>query len=119
MNKAIIAIAGAGLLASACASDPYGYNGGSNQAVRQGAIGAGLGASILPESMARRVLAACPAWRSRIVEPAIEAPLALCQSDHLPLSEPALAVKEILLELAERLPGASMRPAGKKVARRT
>lgn len=82
-------------------------------------IGAGLGASILPESMARRVLAACPAWRSRIVEPAIEAPLALCQSDHLPLSEPALAVKEILLELAERLPGASMRPAGKKVARRT
>ena len=45
MNKAIIAIAGAGLLASACASDPYGYNGGgSNQTVRQGAIGAGLGA---------------------------------------------------------------------------
>ena len=44
MNKAIIAIAGAGLLASACASDPYGYNSGPNQAVRQGAIGAGLGA---------------------------------------------------------------------------
>lgn len=41
MNKAIIAIAGAGLLASACASDPYG---GTNQTVRQGAIGAGLGA---------------------------------------------------------------------------
>lgn len=41
MNKAIIAIAGAGLLASACASDPYGN---SNQTVRQGAIGAGLGA---------------------------------------------------------------------------
>ena len=44
MNKAIIAIAGAGLLASACASDPYGYNSGPNQSVRQGAIGAGLGA---------------------------------------------------------------------------
>ena len=42
MKKAIIAIAGAGLLASACASDPYG-NGG-NQTVRQGAIGAGVGA---------------------------------------------------------------------------
>ena len=41
MNKAIIAIAGAGLLASACASDPYG---GTNETVRQGAIGAGLGA---------------------------------------------------------------------------
>ena len=37
MNKAIIAIAGAGLLASACASDPYGYNSGPNETVRQGA----------------------------------------------------------------------------------
>jgi LysR family nitrogen assimilation transcriptional regulator len=82
-------------------------------------IAAGLGATILPESMARRVLAACPAWRSQIVEPAIKAPLALCQSDHLPLSEPAVAVKEILLALAERLPGAIARPAGKKAGRRT
>jgi phage tail tape-measure protein len=41
MKKAIIAIAGAGLLASACASDPYG---GTSETVRQGAIGAGLGA---------------------------------------------------------------------------
>lgn len=45
MRNAIIAIGAAGLLASACASDPYGYNnGGPNQAVRQGAVGAGLGA---------------------------------------------------------------------------
>lgn len=42
MNKAIIAIAGAGLLATACASDPY--SGGTNETVRQGAIGAGIGA---------------------------------------------------------------------------
>ncbi|MDI1327812.1 MAG: glycine zipper domain-containing protein [Brevundimonas sp.] len=41
MNKAIIAIAATGLLASACASDGYG---GTNETVRQGAIGAGLGA---------------------------------------------------------------------------
>ena len=41
MNKAIIAIGAAGLLASACASDPYGA---PNQTVRQCAIGAGLGA---------------------------------------------------------------------------
>lgn len=41
MKKAIIAIAGAGLLVTACASDPYG---GTNETVRQGAIGAGLGA---------------------------------------------------------------------------
>ena len=45
----------------------------------------------------------------------IEAPLALCQSDHLPLSEPAQAVKDILLELVAGLPGnllaAEERPA--------
>jgi len=35
----------------------------------------------------------------------IEAPLALCQSDHLPLSEPAQAVKSILLELVVDLAG--------------
>lgn len=39
MNKAIIAIAATGLLASGCASD-----GTTNEATRQGAIGAGLGA---------------------------------------------------------------------------
>jgi hypothetical protein len=45
MNKAILAIAGAGLLVTACASDPYyGGGAGSSQAVRQGAVGAGLGA---------------------------------------------------------------------------
>ncbi len=41
MKKAIIAIAAAGLMASACASDGYG---GPNETVRQGAIGAGIGA---------------------------------------------------------------------------
>jgi phage tail tape-measure protein len=41
MNKAIIAIAGAGLLVSACATDQYGN---TNETVRQGAIGAGIGA---------------------------------------------------------------------------
>jgi len=45
MKKTILAIAAVGLMASACASDPYGYNNsGPNQAVRQGAVGAGLGA---------------------------------------------------------------------------
>lgn len=41
MKKAIIAIGAAGLMATACASDPYGN---TNQTVRQGAIGAGIGA---------------------------------------------------------------------------
>jgi LysR family nitrogen assimilation transcriptional regulator len=71
-------------------------------------IGDGLGASILPASMAREVVQVCGAWQSRIVEPGIEAPLALCQSDHLPLSEPAQAVKEILLELVAAMPGSLM-----------
>jgi LysR family nitrogen assimilation transcriptional regulator len=63
------------------------------------AIADGLGATILPASMAREVVASCGAWQFPIVDPVIEAPLALCQSDHLPLSEPAQAVKDILLEL--------------------
>ena len=69
------------------------------------AIADGLGATILPASMAREVVAACGAWQFRIVDPVIEAPLALCQSDHLPLSEPAQAVKDILLELVADLAG--------------
>jgi LysR family nitrogen assimilation transcriptional regulator len=68
-------------------------------------ISEGLGATVLPESMARQVVASCDAWQSCIVEPVIEAPLALCQSDHLPLSEPAQAVKDIILDLVAELPG--------------
>src|SRR5690606_28432684 len=45
MNKAIIAIAGAGLLVTACASaPPYGGGAGTDSTGRQGAVGAGLGA---------------------------------------------------------------------------
>jgi LysR family nitrogen assimilation transcriptional regulator len=67
-------------------------------------ISEGLGATIAPASLARELVVECEAWQSRIVEPVIEAPLALCQSDHLPLSEPAQAVKEILLELVAEIP---------------
>ena len=70
----------------------------------------GLGATIVPTSLARELVVGCDAWQSRIVEPEIEAPLALCQSDHLPLSEPAQAVKEILLELVADIPGSFPRP---------
>lgn len=76
-------------------------------------IGEGLGATIVPMSMARELVVECGAWQARIVEPAIEAPLALCQSDHLPLSEPALAVKEILLELVAEIPGSFPKPKAK------
>ena len=76
----------------------------------------GLGATIVPTSMARELVVDCDAWQSRIVEPEIEAPLALCQSDHLPLSEPAQAVKEILLELIAEIPGSFPRPKAKASA---
>lgn len=42
MKKAIIAIAGAGLMATACASDPY--SGQANETTRQGLGGAAIGA---------------------------------------------------------------------------
>lgn len=73
-------------------------------------IEAGLGATILPESMAAEVVASSFGWMARICEPAIEAPLSLCQSDHLPLSEPALAVRDVLLDLVAAWPG-SLLPA--------
>jgi LysR family transcriptional regulator, nitrogen assimilation regulatory protein len=78
-------------------------------------IADGLGATILPASMAREVGGNDDGLREvadgdsggggrvycrRIVEPVIEAPLTLCHSDHLPLSEAAQLVKDILMELA-------------------
>ncbi|EJL86771.1 transcriptional regulator [Herbaspirillum sp. CF444] len=67
------------------------------------AIGAGLGATILPVSAARVIASSGNATLQRIVNPVILAPLSLCESDHLPLSEPARAVKDILLELVDDL----------------
>ncbi|KQN56600.1 nitrogen assimilation transcriptional regulator [Erwinia sp. E602] len=67
------------------------------------ALASNLGSTILPESIARQMLKQAPLLRmSKIVEP-IQAPLSFCTSDHLPLSQPAEAVKKILLSLmAER-----------------
>lgn len=64
------------------------------------AVSAGIGATILPESTARVVAATGDIVQSRIVSPVIKIPLSVCLSDHLPLSEPAAAVRDILLELA-------------------
>jgi LysR family nitrogen assimilation transcriptional regulator len=68
-------------------------------------IAAGMGVTILPGSMAKQVVESTSAWHARIIDPALEVPLALCQSDHLPLSEPAVAIRQILLELVRELPG--------------
>jgi LysR family nitrogen assimilation transcriptional regulator len=74
-------------------------------------IAEGLGATILPQSMAHQIVASCGAWQSRIVDPVIAAPLALCESDHLPLSEPARAIRHLLLERVATLPGNLLGPA--------
>ena len=68
------------------------------------AVAAGLGATILPESAARVMADSIQTHLCRIVSPSIELPLALCESDHLPLSEPAQAVRDIILELVESQP---------------
>ena len=67
------------------------------------AVATGVGATVLPVSAARAVAASIQARLARIVSPSIEVPLALCVSDHLPLSEPAQAVKSIVLELVDNL----------------
>ncbi len=75
-------------------------------------IADGLGLTILPASMAREAADGRPSWCRRIVDPVIAAPLTLCQSDHLPLSEPAEVVKTVLLELAAGLPADGGWPPG-------
>jgi LysR family nitrogen assimilation transcriptional regulator len=66
------------------------------------AVASGVAATILPGSAARGVAASASCDLRRIASPTIDMPLALCFSDHLPLSEPAQAVKAILLELANK-----------------
>ncbi|WP_211464673.1 nitrogen assimilation transcriptional regulator NAC [Collimonas silvisoli] len=63
------------------------------------ALAASLGATILPDSAARVIAGPSGARLYRIVDPVIEMPLSLCVSDHLPMSDPARAVRDILLEL--------------------
>jgi LysR family nitrogen assimilation transcriptional regulator len=67
------------------------------------AVASGLGAAILPLSAARLVSQGCRAQLWRISDPIARVPLALCTSDHLPMAPAALAVKGVLLELAEEL----------------
>ena len=62
-----------------------------------------VGATVLPASAARAVAGSIQACVRRIVSPSIEVPLALCTSDRLPLSEPAQAVRAIVLELVDNL----------------
>lgn len=65
------------------------------------AIEAGLGATILPWSSARRVATGTGAVLRRIVKPVIQVKVSLCTSDQLTISDPALAVQDLLFELVE------------------
>lgn len=65
------------------------------------AVQAGLGATIVPPAIAERISAEGEAVRSAaIVAPAIGEVLSLCTSELVPLSEPAEAIRGLLLELA-------------------
>ncbi|MBK5416069.1 nitrogen assimilation transcriptional regulator NAC [Pseudomonas sp. TH31] len=68
-----------------------------------GAIAAGIGASILPASAARIIALSSGAHLYALDHPAAQVPLALCISAYQPLSEPAAAVRDILMGLAEDL----------------
>ncbi|WP_033577191.1 nitrogen assimilation transcriptional regulator NAC [Dickeya chrysanthemi] len=70
-----------------------------SQTTLNAALAEGLGCTIMPESAARAMLKASDAWMAKIIEPDVHASLSFCISDHLPLSEPAEAVKSILLSL--------------------
>lgn len=76
-------------------------------------IAAGIGATILPQSAAQVVADSTPGSLLSIISPAIEIPLTLCVSDHLPQSESALAVAELILELLGELmaPNAPLKAA--------
>ena len=63
------------------------------------AINAGLGATVLPWSAAQAIHDVQNLAMRRIVDPVIEVKLSLCTSDHLPLSEPALAVHDLFHDL--------------------
>lgn len=66
------------------------------------AVGEGLGSSILPLSAAKALQRRLPeASRYRIRQPNMKVHMAICVSDHLPLSEPAAVVMQLLTELAQ------------------
>ncbi|MCX5562455.1 nitrogen assimilation transcriptional regulator NAC [Streptomyces sp. NBC_00038] len=73
------------------------------------AIGAGLGATVLPWSAAQAILDVRKLVVRRITDPAIEVKLSLCTSDHQPLSEPALAVHDLFHELIRDFDGDELR----------
>lgn len=67
------------------------------------AIADDAGATILPWSMVTRLKDADRLVVRRLTRPVIEAPISMCISDQLPMSDPALAVHTILLDLVRNI----------------
>jgi LysR family transcriptional regulator, nitrogen assimilation regulatory protein len=69
------------------------------------ALEAGLGATLVPKSTARTLGRSKKLVVRRLHRPTVAATISLCQSDHTPLSQAALVVRELILrklaELAE------------------
>lgn len=68
-----------------------------------GALSEGLGSTILPLSAAQAVLRQLPeAHLARIRKPNMQIKTSICVSGQLPLSEPALAVRDQMVRLAQK-----------------
>ncbi|MCQ1856130.1 LysR substrate-binding domain-containing protein, partial [Neorhizobium galegae] len=63
----------------------------------------GLGSTILPGSVVTDAPTFAGAQIRRLTTPVIDATVSLCVSDHLPLSEPALAARSVLLDIVGKL----------------
>ena len=74
------------------------------------AIRAGIGATILPWSSASGIASTAGLALRHVTSPAIELKISLCTSDHLPMSDPALAVQDLVFELIANSP--ELRQAG-------
>lgn len=64
------------------------------------AVGEGVGSTILPWSVANQIATPLRSVIRAISNPKIEDTVSMCVSDHMPLSEAAVAVRSILLDLA-------------------
>lgn len=63
----------------------------------------GLGSTILPASVVLETASFRGAQLHPLNKPVIDATVSLCTSDHLPLSEPALAARSVLLDIVAKM----------------
>ncbi|WKL23703.1 nitrogen assimilation transcriptional regulator NAC (plasmid) [Agrobacterium tumefaciens] len=66
----------------------------------------GLGSTILPASVVSETTNFQGTQLHPLTKPVIDATVSLCTSDHLPLSEPALAARSVLLDIVAKMQSA-------------